>query len=405
MTFNKFFIPILAIIYILHSMPMFGYRYPATVYAAIVIALFLTLLFYIGYQRFVKILPIFIIPLLDVFIGSSNTITFFQGLSNVLQLLILPMLALYLYKVGDVRLSVCLFIFYLGINLITCYTTYTGCLRFPMASRELAMGNATASPFYYIYLNANIGGFNFVYMMVLFLILSICTIKNYKQLSKKYLRFIFSIVFFIGIILAIIAAEYTTAILISFVILLLLFEKRKFNFKRIFVLGGGLLLAFWLFKPLVADGLMTIADNVESLNVSHRLTDLSLSIEGKHTSENSDLDARGDLYMKSISSFINCPIGNWNFKGMGGHSYIFDALAKYGLLGLLLMIISFRIIYANYVKPLQGTFIYGYAVISFLICLVLATLNPKVFTDFMLFVLPLYALLFSNKANIKKYSF
>ena len=110
MNFNKFLISILAIIYMLHGMPMLGYRYPAIVYAVIIIALFLTLFFNIGYQRFVKILPVFIIPLLDAFIGSKNSFTFFQGLSGFFQSLILPMLALYLYKRRDVKLSTFLFV-------------------------------------------------------------------------------------------------------------------------------------------------------------------------------------------------------------------------------------------------------------------------------------------------------
>lgn len=405
MSFNKFLISSLAIIYMLHDMPMLGYRYPAIVYAAIVMALFLILFFNIGYQRFVKILPIFFIPLLDIFIGTNNSLTFFQGFSGLLQLLILPMLALYLYKRGDVKLSAFIFVVYLGINLITCYTTYTGCQIFPNASRELATGDATESPFYYIYLNANIGGFSFVYMMVLFLVLSICTIKNYKQISQKYFSLIFSIAFLIGIILAIIAAEYTTAILISSASLLLFFVKRKFNFKRVLLLGGFCLFAFWAFKPLIADGLMTIADNVESQNVSHRLTDLALSIEGKHTTKNSDMDAREDAYTKSISSFINNPVGNWNLASSGGHSFVFDALAIYGIGGLLLLIISFKIIFVNYVKPLQGSFVYGYAVISFLIFISLATLNPKVFTNFMLFVLPLYAFLLPQKSKNNLYNY
>jgi hypothetical protein len=116
------------------------------------------------------------------------------------------------------------------------------------------------------------------------------------------------------------------------------------------------------------------------------------------------MDAREEKYRKSISSFINNPVGNWNFASSGGHSYIFDTLAKYGILGLLLLIISFKIIYANYVKPLQSSYVYGYAIISFLIFIFLATLNPKVFTNFMLFVLPLYAFLLPQKSKNNLYN-
>lgn len=396
MNVNNLLIYSFSAIYMLHDMPMLGFRYPSMVYAGIVILLFLMLLLKIGTKSVLKILPIFLIPVLDVMISSSNMLIFFQGVSVCLQNMILPMLAIYLCAKNHLKMSKWLFSIYLTINLITCFTTYTGCQIFPNASRELVMGDASKSPLYYVYLNANIGGFSFVYSMVLLLVLVICTIKNYKEINKSKLILIIAIIFSIGIVMAVIAAEYTMAILLMSICLFFLFVKRKFNIKRMLSWGISLLLIFCTFKPFIGEGLMTIANNVESQNVSNRLIDLSLYLEGKHTSDNSDVDARGETYAKSLISFMDNPLGEWNLKSIGGHSYIFDALGKYGLLGFFILIISFKRIFNSYIKTLRGTFLYGYAVVGFLLFIVMATLNPKAFTNFLLFVLPIYALLFVN---------
>lgn len=400
MNINNCIIFILSGLYILHDMPMLGFRYPSMLYAVLVALLFVLLLWNIGIKRVLKILPIFAIPFLDVLIGSTTTFTLLQGFSGILQLLILPMLAIFLFEEKRKKIAIGLFVLYIGINFITCFTTYQGCQLFPNASRELATSYVTESPFYYIYLSANIGGFSFVYTMVLFLVLSICTIKNYKQLPHPKICLVLAIAFIIGIILAIIAAEYTTAILLVAVCLLLFFEKRSFKIKRIMFWGIVALFTFATFKTHIADGIINIAGKIESNNISHRLTDLALSIEGKHTQDHSDMDAREEKYTKSITLFISNPIGSWGASRTGGHSYILDSLARYGIIGLVLLCFTFKIIYTNYIKPLRGRFVYGYAVISFLLFLVMATLNPKAFTDFILFVLPLYVLLLTKKKNI-----
>ncbi len=405
MNVNKILICAFSIIYMLHGMPMLGYRYPSMAYAAIIIALFFVLLLNIGVKSVLKIFPIFIIPILDVLISSSNALTFFQGVSTLLQSLMMPMLALYLYKGNHRKMAAWLFSIYLGINFITCITTYFGCQIFPNASRELVMADATESPFYYMYLNANIGGFGFVYSMVLLLVLAICTIKNNKYIAKGRLMLIFAIMYVVGIVMTVIAAEYTTALLLACASLLLLFVRSKFNVKRIIIWCVSFLFVFWAFKPLISSGLMTIADNVESATFSHRLSDLALSLDGRFTQENSDLDAREATYTKSLTSFIENPLGGWNLKSTGGHSYFFDALAKYGIFGLLLVILTLKIIYINYVKPLRTTFVYGYANIAFLLITVMAIVNPRLFTDFVLFVVPIYVMLLVNKGGYSSRKF
>lgn len=397
----NFFIFPLSLVYILHGMPMLGFRYPSVVFASIILVLFFLLLFNIRVNSFFKILPVFIIPFLDAFIGSDDLFSFFQGISGFLQSLMLPLLTIFLYQKSERKLAKYLLGLYIGVNLITCYTTYLGNLIYPGASRAMAAG-PTFCTFYYSYLSLNIGGITFIYNMVFFIVLSICTIKNKKWIPNSNFMFLLAIIFLVGIVMTLIAAQYTTALLLGSVSLLLFFEKRMFNIRRVLLWGIIFLFSLFVFKPIIADGLMIIAENVESYDVSHRLTDLAYSLEGRHTQQNSDLDARGETYAKSINSFLSNPWGAWSLKAIGEHSFVFDALAKYGLLGLCLLVISFYVIYKNYIKSLRGRFIYGYAVVSFFLMIVMALVNPFAFTDILLFVLPIYDLMFGPSVNKSK---
>ena len=403
MNATKFTIFSCTLIYILQTLPIMGNKLPGILSIANYVLLFLVLVFNIGTKSLSKILPIFLIPFLDVLIRGNNMLELFRGIASFLYSLVLPMLGIYLLKKNNFKMAVIIFGTFVLTNIITCYTTYFGCQIYPNAARDLATGDIMESPFYQIYLDANIGGFKFIYNLVLFSILTICLIKNNKQLSINLILIIVSITFFLGIVLAITASQYTIAILLTSINLLLFFIGRKLSARKVILLGGTLLLILVAFKPVVADGLMKIADNIESKTVSHRLTDISLSLEGKHSQEDSNMDSRKEKYMKSINNFINNPLGGWSLQSAGGHSYIFDTLAKYGILGLILLIISLKKIYRNYIKPLYGSFVYGYALMLFLQLIILAILNPILFTDFMLFVLPIYCFIFVNDNQLIKH--
>ena len=62
-----------------------------------------------------------------------------------------------------------------------------------------------------------------------------------------------------------------------------------------------------------------------------------------------DLEARILLYEKSIYNFINNPIWGSNSYG-GGHSYILDNMSKFGLLGIIAMIIMYLRIFKIFIN-------------------------------------------------------
>lgn len=393
---KRLIILFLAILYILHDMPMLGYRYPSVLYAFIIISLFLLLTFDIGFKSLLKLVPIFIIPLLDVFISSTNALSFFQGISGFLQSLILPILAIYIYEWNDLKMAKLIFLTFIGVNIITCFTTYNGCLMYPNASRDLATDSITSSPFYYLYLAANIGGINFIYNTVLISGLVIYTIKNFRYIDRGYILLPLCIIYLGLIFITLLAAEYTFSVLLFVSYVFLFYVRGVFSIKKFFVLGTFVILSFFVFKPLVSSSLKSVSEIVRSENIANRVYDLHLKLEGKHTQDSSDFDARKDRYVKSFEQFKNTPIGCWSFKGMGGHSFILDSLAKYGILGLILVILAYVYIYRYYLSPYKDFYIFGYGFYIFFLFIIMSVLNPHFFTNVIMFVFPLYVFIYQG---------
>lgn len=397
---NNIIIPFLSILYLLHSVPALGILYPSSLYALLVVVLFLILTYKVGVKNIVSIMPIFIIPILNiVIIGNMSVVTIAERISGILQSLILPLLYIYIRIYNRLKLGNQLFVIYVVMILITCITTYIGYDVFPDASRELASLDNNSSV-YRTYMKLNIGGFSFIYTLVLLNILVICSIKNYKLFKKGISVAMFNILFLIIIGLVIYKSQYTTAILIYSISLLFLLAGRRFNFKYITTLICIGIIIFLVFRTPIAEKMELLSEKVESYDVSERLYDLSRFLVGEYTSDYSDLDARGHTYMTSLNTFLNNPFGVWNNRGNGGHSFVFDNMARFGILGVALVIIMLYKLYRLYISPIHNSNIYGYACVLLTIYILLAVVNPHIFTNVLMFVLPLYYLNDINKYSI-----
>ena len=395
---NNITIPFLSVLYLLHSVPALGILYPSSLYALLVVVLFVILTYKVGVKKFVTIIPIFLIPILNIIIkiGDSSVIVIVQQISGFLQSMILPLLCIYIYAYNKLKLGKQLFIIYVIMIFVTSITTYIGYDLFPNASRELAsLENDSLS--HQTYMKLNIGGFSFIYTLVLLNILVICSIKNHKLFKKGIIVAMFSIFFLIVSGLVIYKSQYTTAILIYSISLLLLLYNRKPNVKHIIVLICIGVIIVLICRHPIAERIALLSEKVESYDVSTRLYDLSQYLAGEHTSQNSDLDARKDIYVLSLNTFLDNPFGVWSNSGNGGHSFVFDNIARFGVLGIILIIIMIYKLYNIYIYPLKDNSIYGYAFTILLIFISFATLNPHIFTNVLMFVLPLYCLNSANK--------
>lgn len=381
---------IFVFLFLIHGLPIATVYYPSVVFAIVVIVLFLILARYVYFRQWIAIAPLVVIPFLDMFIGAStDTIGFFQSVSGFLQVLI-PVFLLYYIRKNDAHLGHYVLMFFLVSSLATTVTTYFGCVQIPGIIRQIVGGGSRTNEYYMIAQSLNIADFDFIYEMVMMLPVIICAIR-YRDLFRKPLFILaWCSLFLLSICLMLLSAEFTTAIVSGFVTIVVLSVMNKhLDLKKLCVWGITVFAFFMVFRSMMVDVIAYFANNIESGDVSHRLSDLAASLSGEEISQGSDFESRQDHYKASVDAFVRHPLGTWNLMEMGGHSFVLDTLAKYGLLGIFLVYCYFKTIVKNYILPLKAYPYYGYAMVVFLISIIFSVVNPHVYTSFFCLYLPL----------------
>lgn len=401
-----FAILILMLAFIFHSFPRYGVMFPSSVYALIVVILAFYLFCKIVPQERKVLLCLFSVFILEIvinsFIKSFNIVL--QDISNLLQNMIPAMMAMLLVRKRCFNSAKIILGFYLLRILITMVTTIIGLQIFPGASRDLGNGEFVAkSPLYPVYLSLNIGGFDFVYTIVL-LIPIVCYLLRYSSEFKKATTLkLIAALLLVFCMYCILKMEYTTALLFSVLASTSLFATIKTNIRKYLIFVFAIGVFFYLSKGILAQGLEYMSTMVESDEIAVRLSDMANSILGQATSEVSDVDARQDVYATSLNAIESNPLGAWftSSKIGGGHSFILDYIAKYGPIGLILIICMLRIVYKEFLKPYSGKEIYPFLVLEYFLFIATAVMNPHLYLDYMAFVIPLFFYVSNNYKKSK----
>lgn len=249
-----------------------------------------------------------------------------------------------------------------------------------MASRIMAtIGDSNNA--YAVQMNLrNLGGFSIVYLCVALIPLIIGLIKIQKRLMWLYIPIVLSIIIYIY------CAEYTTAIVISAVLLLITILKGKAAGKQSYIYVAVVLFIIYLLRYKIADALYIIAGGTADI-VANRLTFLADSIYGIES--DSDAQLRVDYYMRAWETFLRHPILGGVLREdlkVSGHSVILDIMAKYGMLGIGLLVGHYKSIKKFFYDKFCESSMFFYIVLSWVACIVLAVLNP-VDNAFLLFVI------------------
>lgn len=395
-------ISVIFIFYILWKTPFVSYY--MNTYIAMVLLVGVAVLLAFNRTTYIEDTPIILIPTIS-FLFLDLLENFYSGAAifNVIWsvfLNIFPIFAgalLVFYKMDSlIKKLVPLLIF---TYFITALTTYIGLLSFPDASRVMA-ADPDAYKSYFIY---NIGGFDFIYSLLLIHPLVVCVLKERKKL-------VFSLIFTAVSALCIFISAYTTAALVfllSCIAYALPSGKNKSAIKkRISFICIVLFIALIFLPPI----LNALADwNVLEAS-SDKIRDIANMLQGKKV-ENEDTVIRQDVYAKSWQTFTSS-IGNiiwgsllFETGAAGGHSLIFDILACWGLLGfgiILWMLLTFAKTY----KRISGLSpVYYYAFLSFLLTVILIILNPAFWSFELGLVIPIviyYVADIIPKNNIKE---
>lgn len=256
---------------------------------------------------------------------------------------------------------------------ITLVTTIAGCINNPNAARVLATTATSQDPTAVNYNWQNIGGFSFVYSCTLLYPLVILALK------QKRIHFIFAVIFAIAIFSLAVNTEYTISLMLVLVTSMLLFLPKDLSAKKLFLLGMTAVFLAFVFSSVVVMLLNAIAGLIGNNTMGEKLV---LIFSGEEAINSYD-DKRLDRYLTSLTVFFKNPLFGSFLTGekVGGHSFILDNLAEFGLMGGTLLFFMYRGIYKCFYKPYAEKTGSGYIVWLFVAPIFLSFINPGMWLD------------------------
>lgn len=198
----------------------------------------------------------------------------------------------------------------------------------------------------------NIGGSPFYNGIFFFILVSFfCLINcNYKKI--KYLML--GCVLISGVYIFAFCLKASIIVFTIISIVLLFFAKRAKSIRKFLVMIVAPTLVVYVFVSLYEDFIIKlILDTVSSDRLAQRLVLLIDSDSADAAKGAATVNARGNLWMLSINTWLDNPVnfifgigdhradwmaGETALKtGLGQHSDFFDSLGRYGLIGLVLL--------------------------------------------------------------------
>lgn len=315
-------------------------------------------------NMFLLLIALFLIGVPIVLRQGITVKSFYQIYYNILPLIV----GFYIINFCDRMFCKKILNLFLLTTFVTTITTCYGLIKNPTIARFLATGN---NEFYELSKWGNIGGFEFIYAMV---ILLICYVVLYK---KGQIRFLTFLVLYISGIYCVFLSQYTLALLLSLLSLILfIFSTAKFSTRRCIILC--IFISVILFqKEIIIFFINSIRGIVSSEIVSERLDYLLDSLN--NVNNQSDVSLRFDAYEKSWNAFNNNIFSinySKNFTQVGGHSTILDLMGVFGILGLLALILFYTISWKQFYKRQLRRVDRGYFTFMFLVLIVMQIFNP-----------------------------
>lgn len=339
---------------------------------------------------------LFYLSLISLFV-SYPSISIYK--SSILYLLMIYSIFLYYFedKYATFQKVLTGFLFvefiFIGIN------TYLKLKEDPMIARYLATGFESAAQLTTIDNLKGLGGYSYFYALVPIILLSVYLLLNY---SRKKLVF-----FTLAILLTtlLIDASYTTAILFTFVFILILLLNRiikNHRFIVFFIIAGVIfILTQGVLSPLLIN-LATMSWMPEVVSI--RLFELN-SLFLNDVSSQSDLHGRLTRYLSSLEAFrhnflTGISVNPINTYKSGEHSAWLDTLAYFGLFAILMF--CFFVKAYKYTKNRLPSKVRGFYNIYWLYFVCLGFVNTlffaNIFTIWLLF-LPIVLVIFFKESS------
>lgn len=334
-----------------------------------------------------KLILVYLLYIINiVMILFNNPSAVLNSLYDLMGLMTISVVYLHIssgnkYKFGKLLLWIVLAIYF-----ITSITTILGNNIYPEASRQLATGMGGELVLYNTYRAMNIGGFGFVYEIVFLLVILpfVFKTKTIPQLISLGLYFLVLYVTYM--------TQYTIALTVSLGLGLFFLVGRLRSSRDVRIYGIVLGMLVVVALPSILSFLATTFD---SEILTSRFVEMESLASSGTTSGTSDVDERQFAYMTSITDFLSSPLLGTGKNG-GGHSFVLDNLAKYGLIGLMALVIMFRSIFKLYVFPYRKSSFYGYLLLGYIVFLFLVIVNTSPLYMSVTFLLPLISYILNN---------
>ena len=260
-------------------------------------------------------------------------------------------------------------------TLITLTTTIVGNILYPNASRFLATNiNTNIS-----YSRLNIGGYDFIYGLVIlfpFFISFFRVLKGIRRtVALTLIMLTLSACFF---------TEYTTAIIICMIILLIELLSNIKNRALFWVSLIVVIIIFFVLRNPFSNFLLSIKDFCKSfglVSIAERIDNIRNVILGRTVS--GDAALRSSSYARSFRSFLNNPIIGCigEEPNLGGHSEILDTLGGTGLIGFTFFAVLLNQHYRN-ITSYIGSELFWPCIESFFAFLGVASVNTVLSSAF-----------------------
>ena len=265
---------------------------------------------------------------------------------------------------------------------ITCITTYNGLQIYPMASRDMASGLYSGVS----YTRINIGGFDFIYSLVVIHPMFVFLLR-----TKKHTVLAILMSMLMGI--CVVESKYTLAA-VTFVLSAMAYllpikdveRKRKWMIPKIAVV----LVVIFLVAPSV---LMYLSEQEFLGSSADKLQDVARILRGE-AAQSSDTFSRQRVYRESWETFLEYPIFGCRFftaDPVGGHSFFLDMMAKWGILGIGIVVAIVTAVFKWYQGEFGRTNAYYHILLSLGLSLIVAMVNPVFWTFELGIMVPLFA--------------
>lgn len=392
-------------LFFLHGSSFIAFHTPAILWAAVVFILFIAL--YIEVVKYIRPL-LYLLPFVFIYIATAlfkaTDLGSFSGVariaSSILQVCILPLLSLFLIKKNNQKLLFFVFFSFLIVEITTGVSTIIANGIDPYLVRMDYGAIRDEDPALYAFrMNLNVGDYHMAYGYAAMIPIVILVIKWRESFSHPVLLGLSGIALLFLMLYVLYISQYTIAFVAGFSLLLLLVLRKKMSVNYyIFTLIAGCVVLLVL-RFAIPQFLHSIADSLDSEIMSVRLEDLASSIDGNanRIDYESDYYLRMKSYGRSIESIKEYTIiGAWNDSASGGHSFIFDNIARMGLVGLLSIIVLLYSVLKRHILVFSSFPWIYYYYYALLVIIVFYFFNPDGMYEQILFSYPISGMILSR---------